>query len=61
MGVLVLDRRPGERFTIGGNVEVVVIRVNSHSVKLGIDAPRDVPIVRDDVAKRADRHRRATT
>jgi carbon storage regulator len=50
--MLVLSRRPGERILIGGNVEVVVVSVQGNTVRLGITAPKDVPVHRQEVRER---------
>jgi carbon storage regulator len=48
-GNLVLSRKAGETITIGGTVEVTVIRVRGGDVRLGIQAPQDVSIVRGEL------------
>ena len=40
--MLVLSRKPGERILIGDNVAITVVRIGPNSVRLGIDAPRDI-------------------
>ena len=49
--MLVLSRKPGQEVTIGGNVTIRVLE-NSRGgrVRLGIEAPRDVPIARGEIA-----------
>jgi carbon storage regulator len=47
--VLVLTRRLEESIVIGGNVIVTVLSVDGEKVKLGIEAPRDVPILRREL------------
>jgi len=47
--MLVLSRKPGERVLIGENVTVTVVRVGPNSVRLGIDAPREMNIVREEL------------
>lgn len=47
--MLILTRRPGEKIIIGENIEVTVIAVTGNQVKLGIDAPEDVVIVREEL------------
>lgn len=56
--MLVLTRRTGDRILIGKDVEVVVTRIMEGQVRIAIQAPPDVPIVRKEllgkeVAKRA--------
>ena len=47
--MLVLSRKPGERVMIGENVTVTIVRIGPNSVRLGIDAPRDLNIVREEL------------
>ena len=49
--MLLLTRRPGEKIFIGKNNEIVVTvaDVNGASVRIGIDAAKDVPILREEV------------
>ena len=47
--MLVLTRRIGERISIGDNIEIVVRRVAGNRVTLGIEAPRDVRILRSEL------------
>jgi carbon storage regulator len=46
--VLVIRRRPGESIRIGDEVEIEVIECGPHRVKLGISAPKHVPVVRNE-------------
>ncbi len=48
--MLVLSRRIGERLIIDGGIEVVVQRVQGNRVTLGIVAPRNVSILRSELA-----------
>lgn len=50
--MLVLSRRKGERIFLGPDVVVTITDVGHKTVRLGIDAPRDVAIVREEVAYR---------
>jgi len=47
--VLVLTRRTEESVVIGGNIIVTVLGVEGEKVKLGIDAPREVTILRSEL------------
>lgn len=47
--MLVIRRRPGESVLIGDGVEVVVIESTSTRVKLGINAPSEVAILRKEI------------
>lgn len=47
--MLVLTRRAGESIQIGDNVTVTVIAVNGDQIRLGIDAPRSLRVLRREV------------
>ncbi len=47
--MLVLGRKPGEYIVIGDSIRVKVIRSDKGDLRLGIEAPRDVKIVRGEV------------
>jgi carbon storage regulator len=47
--MLVLSRRAGERLVLGGTITVTVIEVRGDTVRLGIDAPREVRVHRAEV------------
>lgn len=47
--MLILSRRAGEAIRIGGTVRVVVMATGDGSVRLGIDAPADVTILREEL------------
>lgn len=47
--MLVLTRRVGEKIQIGDGITVTVVRVRGDKVQLGIEAPVEVPIRRDEV------------
>jgi carbon storage regulator len=50
--MLVLSRKPGEKIRIGDNVTVTIVRIGPNNVRLGIDAPRDLNIVREEICGR---------
>lgn len=52
--MLVLTRKPGQSIMIGDGVEVRVLSVAGEKVRLGITAPRDVSIFRDEVYDRIE-------
>jgi carbon storage regulator (csrA) len=49
---LVLTRRVNERIVIGDNVVVTVLEVHGDQVRLGIDAPREIKVFREEVILR---------
>jgi carbon storage regulator len=50
--VLVLSRKPNERILIGSDIKITVIRIGPNSVRIGIDAPDHLNIVREEIAVR---------
>jgi carbon storage regulator len=50
--MLVLTRKVGERIHIGDGIVVTVVRIQSDKVRLGIEAPAQVPIHREEVYRR---------
>jgi carbon storage regulator len=57
--MLVLTRKPGQSIMIGDGVEVQVLSVAGEKVRLGITAPRDVSIFRNEVYDRIESEGRA--
>ncbi|MCA9086540.1 MAG: carbon storage regulator [Planctomycetaceae bacterium] len=47
--MLVLSRKAGERILIGDEITVTVVRIGPNSVRIGIEAPRDMNIVREEL------------
>lgn len=47
--MLVLGRKPGEYVKIGNNIIVRVLEDDNGNLRLGIDAPKDVEIVRGEI------------
>jgi carbon storage regulator len=50
--MLVLSRKAGEKIHIGNNITVTVIDVRGERVKLGFECPAEIPVHREEVAKR---------
>lgn len=55
--MLILTRRTGESLRIGDDVEVTVMAVNGSQVRIGIKAPRNVAVDREEIAERKQRER----
>ena len=47
--MLILARKKGEELVLGDNIRIVIHRVRGSSVRIGIDAPQDVRILRGEL------------
>lgn len=47
--MLALSRKKGEALVINNNVEITVLEIKGEQVKLGINAPKEVPVYRKEV------------
>jgi carbon storage regulator len=47
--MLIITRRKGEKFMVGDDIVVHVLQVVGHSVRIGIEAPRSVPVLREEL------------
>jgi len=50
--MLVLTRAVGETLRIGDDIKLVVLAVHGRQVRLGIDAPKDVTVLREELVGR---------
>ena len=50
--MLILTRKVGESILIGDNIRVAVLEVRGRQIRLGIDAPADVVVLREEIAQR---------
>lgn len=53
--MLVLSRKIGERILIGENITVTVVRITGGGVRLGIEAPAEMAVVREELAQQLDK------
>jgi carbon storage regulator len=56
--VLVLGRRPGENIRIGDDIKVIVLEVRGQQIKLGIEAPLEIQVHREEIWERIQRQNR---
>jgi carbon storage regulator len=47
--MLVLSRKEDERIQIGDDITITVVRIQGDKVRIGIEAPQTVPVVRDEL------------
>lgn len=50
--MLILTRRPGETLTIGDNITVTVLGIKGCQIRLGVNAPKDVEVHREEIYQR---------
>lgn len=58
--MLILTRKPNQAIMIGGNIRVVVVGLDCNEVRLGIDAPRNVPVHRYEIFEEINRADKST-
>jgi carbon storage regulator len=49
--MLVLSRRRSERIVIGSEIRITVVKVDRNQVRLGIEAPQHVPVLRAELIR----------
>jgi carbon storage regulator len=47
--MLIITRRPGERLVLGEDIKIEVMEVAGNTVRIGIDAPRELPVYREEL------------
>lgn len=53
--MLVLSRKPDEVILIGDNIRIIVVEARDGRVKLGIEAPKEVKVYREEIKDRGSR------
>ena len=59
--MLALTRKKGESLVINNNIEITVLEIRGDQIKLGINAPKDVPIYRKEVYLQIREENKAAT
>ena len=57
--MLVLTRKPGEALMLADEVKITVLEVKGKQVRLGIEAPADVAVHREEIYRRIEAERAA--
>lgn len=55
--MLILTRRPGETLTIGDNITVTVLGIKGCQIRLGVNAPKDVEVHREEIYQRIQKEK----
>lgn len=50
--MLILTRRVGETLIIADNIEITVLGLKGNQVRIGVNAPKDVPVYREELYER---------
>ncbi len=54
IAMLVLSRKPNQKINIGSDITITVVKVRGNVIRLGIEAPRDVRVVRSELELKID-------
>ena len=57
MSMLILTRRIGETINIGDEVQVTVVRIDRQQIRIGITAPKEVTVYREEIYERIKKER----
>ena len=52
--MLVLSRKVGERLWIGEDISITVVKISGGGVRIGVEAPAELPVVREELKVRID-------
>ncbi len=47
--MLVLSRKLGQRFQVGEDVRITIVKIDRHAVRIGIEAPDDMTVYREEI------------
>lgn len=58
--MLILQRRRNESLSINNNITISVMEIGADWVKLAIDAPKEIPVLRSELKEAADENKKAS-
>ena len=56
--MLVVSRKPGERILIGDKIAITVVKVSSGGVRIGVEAPPEMAVMREELAREIEQAER---
>ena len=59
--MLVLSRKVGERILVGDDITITVVRMAQGVVRIGVEAPSDMPIVREEIKEQVNSAKRVSS
>lgn len=59
--MLILSRKPGESILIGEGIEIKILEIDSNQVKIGINAPKSIKVIRSEILQHANQENLAAS
>ncbi len=59
--MLVISRKTSESIMIGDNIEIIISEISSDKVKIAINAPKEIPVLRKELVELREQNQQAST
>lgn len=59
--MLILSRKIGESLIIDGKIEVKIVDISGDKIKIGVEAPKEVSVFRNELCKTVEENKNAST